>query len=162
MSNQVYSNQTQKYFTYPGFNNYTLNVDQNIPSPGDVIAAFADASVMQPTIISHNAGVFSVLETGIYSIRLNLGIVPSPATSEFGFDAELLVVTTDARNLTPLIEIQEYVPAAATFAQTRLYNGSYTGWLHAGDTLQLDIANLGNVALTLVSASTSMIFARIY
>ena len=163
MSNQVYSNQTQKYFTYPGWNDYRLSDLQEIRASASAIITFDTTHVnQQPTIIVNNTGIFTFLETGIYSIRLNLGLIPDPEDAASIVDASLDLVSTDTRSITSIIGIREFIPAAATFGQNRLFTGSFTGWFQTGDTIQLDFNNSSDVDILINHVTTSLIIARIY
>jgi len=84
MSNQVYRNQTMKYYAMPGFDQWKKAVDV-ILNAGSSYQMIFDT----PTITVDNhalvkidvAGNIIFLEEGVYSIMLYLGVTPGSGTA---------------------------------------------------------------------------------
>lgn len=162
MSNQVYASSTQKYFTYPGFNDYVLQADQTISSSTPHLVGFNDVTVNnQPSILNLTSGVFTIQETGIYSIRLVLGVYPNNSAIGFALSSSIVLSTTDARSNTPL-SIDRHESPAGEYATNEVFTLNYVGWLQVGDELRVELNNAGSQNVIVNHFTTSIIIARIY
>lgn len=152
MSNQVYANSSQKYFTYPGFNKYTLSENQQLNPGSPYDAAFVNSVLVnQPSIITLSNGVFTIQETGIYSITAVMTVLPSNPNTVWELASYLFLITSDARNDTAV---------ATDSTSTEQYSLNYIGWLQAGDAFKITLTNVGNQNIS-VSTSSLAIVARI-
>ena len=163
MSQQVYSSSTSKYQTYPGYNQYALTADRAIASGDlDIMTGYTNELTQQPTT-SLAAEKLTILETGMYSVKAQVRIVP--AAGYISADVNVLLLTTDNRNDTAIIS-NYIVDTVTTAAVPRQIDGVFTGWLFAGDTLTLRVQNqvsgLAPQVITVKAGATRFIVSRIY
>jgi hypothetical protein len=165
MSNQVYSSATNKFQTYPGYNRYALTANHIVPyNQQDVISGFTAELVMQPQSTSMSGSSLTILETGMYSIKAQVELIPELRTLSALVD--VLLTTNDARNGVAMIDIGMAESVDTVNAIPRSYDSVYVGWLCAGDVLQLRVTNknigLTSQTLTVAATSSRFIVSRIY
>lgn len=165
MSNQVYSSDSRKYQTYPGYNRYSLTDDRIVAyGDQDVMTGYTAELVMQAQSTSMSGSSLTILETGMYSVKVQIELTPQ--LTSLAADIDMLLTTTDSRNGIAMIDIKTAESADSAAAVTRAYDASYVGWLSAGDILQLRVKNknigLSSQIITVKKTSTRFLVSRIY
>jgi hypothetical protein len=180
MSNQVYSNNTRKYYALPGMNVYVMSVDIQVPAASGnapntvpVVSLFSFTSsgntvTNNPNIANIGASSLTILEEGMYSIKLMVLLKDSisPATNDLDYQLFMTLTRTGSVfNGIVLSELEErsVAPGSTTVGSIdRRKCIDYTGYLKQDDILSFRLSNYSSSALDCLSSGTQLIVNKIY
>jgi len=180
MSNQVYSNNSRKFYALPGMNAYIMSGDVALggssgdaPNTVPTIAGFLFKStpnsvINDDSIIQTGTSGFLVLKEGVYSILLLFGLKNSVNETTGDIDYSVTAeLTRHGSALSGLIldERTERIvaPGATTHGSiSRVKSISYVGYLNAGDSIGFGIKNYEAQGLTVLSNTTELMVNKIY
>lgn len=166
MSNQVYSNDSTKYYDGPGLNNYQISGNYSpIPLAGSIDITFDVNNVINDSTLVNNAlGVTTILREGMYSIMVVMATsdLTIPATSQIEFNFSILLDRPGEFALLPLQTIRDrYAPNGLATSKC-VSSLSVTVYLKRGDVLRYRYTNLSNIASIIYASDTFLTINKIY
>ncbi len=180
MSNQVYSNETRKFYALPGMNLYVMSSDLALAGssgdapntvPTSITFQFVDTGnsvVNDPSIIDLVPGGFLVVKEGIYSIKLEYGLINAvdPTTGDVDYNIlARLTRTGTPLNGVILDQVQHRIvsPGSTTHGSTYRHDSlSYVGYMRAGDEVTFEVENYEAQGLVVTSNSVQLLINKIY
>lgn len=173
MSNQVYSNDTQKYYALPGLNAYVMTGNQSIAvgtgnHPSTVFTAgtflFSNtvgAVVNDSSIVTVGPTNITFNKPGMYSINLMVGV---ETTGDLEFLLKMVLTRQTALNGITLDYslCRDIAPGSSPGANSRFHTLKYIGFMEAGDLITFSCDNYGPNAVVLQSTVCQLNVNKIY
>jgi len=179
MSNQVYSNESRKFYALPGMNAYAMsgivviasstgNAPVTVPTAGSFLFTNSGSVVDDSSLVELAASSLSILKEGVYSVKLVYAIENTENTVTNDVDyAVFMRLTRSASPFNGIIVDQNRarIPAPGSSrngSTTREGSVNYNGYLKAGDVLSFVVENFAGTGLTILSNSTQLLVNKIY
>lgn len=180
MSNQVYSNQTQKYYPLPGINTYDNLVEipigdalsgtgvSTVPRVVELscphtsleqIAGFTHQSAITGRVIIDVEGMYSI--TGLANV---LG-APTPATVDIDGSLALVLRDTGDGNSGFAVDnmsIKASAPGISAGNINRHFSVHFVGYLKAGTSIAMDFSNYAASAATVLPGSAQFKVGKLF
>lgn len=166
MSNQVYSNNTNKFYSKPGMNRYALTATTSVGS-GITTGGLNFNTISHedfPGMIIMDVDNFKVSEEGMYSIMANLNLLnaTSPGTNPIDVTANLLLNRVGQFNIN-LQSIKTSIASPNVGALDKNINFSVCAYLTPVDIISIKITNNSAASSLSVFQTVSTLFInRIY
>ena len=159
MSNQVFANQSKKYFPCPGLNAYNLAAPVPILAAANADLGFVTPVVVQADgIVSTSGGPLFFLEDGLYSIKSIVEVTPAAIIDVVEFEAKLTLTGGYAASGSVLDIVRIANQKDVDYYVQTL---SYTGYFNAGDFITTRVTNLGSATITCDSAVCQLIVCKL-
>jgi hypothetical protein len=155
MSNQVFANQTKKFFPCPGLNAYVMSTPV-IVDPSDSDFLLFDTVVLEqgPGITNTSSGALTFLQEGIYSIKALVSLQTVADTDAIAYSLKLSLVGGFAATGTILDEKKYY--SATSSAANYIETLTYTGFFNINDVVTTRLLNLNGAALKTLTCSDAV------
>jgi len=178
MSNQVYSNESRKFYALPGMNAYvmqsnvtianaTVNAPNTVPSIGVFNFSTAPNSVINDdSLLELEPSVINIKKEGMYSVRLTFQLenAVSTSTSDIDYYAFMRLSRTGSLNFLILDSVEERIvaPGSSAGSNQRIKSLSFIGYLNSGDGIGFVLENYGGQNLRILANQTQLIVNKIY
>jgi hypothetical protein len=146
MSNQVFSNATQKYYAMRGINLYVPPDIQEAPVNVPILIQYNDRIVQNSDVIRvFPTGLMEILQDGVFSIHANLEVANFTSPNTY-FSLYMM------KNGTQLLA-NKVVSSALTAPTNRYLIGiDHVGYFAKGDTIEIYVENLIGDYITVIPA----------
>ena len=159
MSNQVFANQSKKYFPCPGLNAYNLAAPVPILAAANADLGFVTPVVVQADgIVSTSGGPLFFLEDGLYSIKSIVEVTPAAIIDVVEFEAKLTLTGGYAASGSVLDIVRI---ANQTNKDYYVQTLSYTGYFNAAEFITARIINLGIESINCSSGVCKMFVCKL-
>lgn len=180
MGDRVYSNETEKYYSVPGMNEYVMNSTVDIAgaagnAPSTVpVAGLLSFTENSPSVrqfpdictIINGSGI-AINEAGMYCIKLLAGVVDpnNPTTVDVDLNIKMTLTRSgDALNGLVLDESQcRFVAAGASPGSTvRVISLSCTGFFKKDDEINITLQNYSAGIVRVLDSQCQLMVSKIY
>ena len=159
MSNQVFANQSKKYFPCPGLNAYNLATSITVAPAVSANLEFVTPVIVQAaTIVSTTSGPLTFLEDGLYSIKVIVEVTPTALIDVVEFEAKLTLTGGYAASGSVLDIVRI---ANQTNKDYYVQTLSYTGYFNAAEFITARIINLGIESINCSSGVCKMFVCKL-